>query len=161
MPYASKAPPVVADKAKLRKYTAKTLADMSLPEFEDFFSKITWEVSRDPSLSPSAEMAQVRPSGILEKVFAIDQRRKKPVPKRAPNGLQAPRAPNAFLLYRRERAPELTSRCPGMPNQEVSRLLGQRWREESEGTKERFRRLAAEVARANVHLYQQFNAYEQ
>ncbi|KAI9853664.1 MAG: hypothetical protein M1824_001045 [Vezdaea acicularis] len=55
------------------------------------------------------------------------------------------RPPNAFILYRKHHHYLIKESRPAMPNNDISVLVAQQWREEAEETKDQFRALADEV----------------
>jgi len=61
----------------------------------------------------------------------------------------APRAANAFILYRRHHAPVLRTAWPHLSNTDASRVLGAQWHSESAEIKAYFRHLAKEISRFN------------
>ncbi|EQL36520.1 HMG domain-containing protein, variant 4 [Blastomyces dermatitidis ER-3] len=56
-----------------------------------------------------------------------------------------PRPPNAFILYRQHHHPLVKASHPGFHNNEISVLLGKRWKAESAETKAHFKSLADEI----------------
>jgi len=67
-----------------------------------------------------------------------------------------PRPPNAFILYRRYQQAHLRRVRPGLHLQQTSRLIGEWWRGEGEGTRERYRELAARVKREHQEKFPGF-----
>nr|ASU89329.1 mating-type protein MAT1-2-1 [Thielaviopsis paradoxa] len=53
-----------------------------------------------------------------------------------------PRPPNAYILYRKERHQDLKKSRPGIDNNEISRILGRRWREEPESVRMHYKKQA-------------------
>ncbi|KIX92587.1 uncharacterized protein Z520_11763 [Fonsecaea multimorphosa CBS 102226] len=55
---------------------------------------------------------------------------------------KVPRPPNAFILYRAKHHPMLKDEKPTLSNNEISVILGKKWREESEQVKTHFKEMA-------------------
>nr|DAB41616.1 TPA_exp: mating-type protein MAT1-2-1 [Thielaviopsis punctulata] len=72
-----------------------------------------------------------------------DQSKKKP-DARNPSATQTkiPRPPNAYILYRKERHHEVKKSYPGIDNNEISCILGKKWREEPENVRMHYKKLA-------------------
>lgn len=58
---------------------------------------------------------------------------------------KVPRPPNAFIIYRAQFHPHMKQHNPQMHNNEISKALGERWKNEPENVKEKYRRMALEV----------------
>ncbi|OQV10181.1 hypothetical protein CLAIMM_14216 [Cladophialophora immunda] len=58
---------------------------------------------------------------------------------------KVPRPPNAFILYRAKHHPTLKDVKPALSNNEISVILGKRWREESEQVRAQFKELADNI----------------
>ncbi|KAJ6115058.1 mating-type HMG-box protein MAT1-2 [Penicillium sp. IBT 16267x] len=56
-----------------------------------------------------------------------------------------PRPPNAWILYRQHHHAQTTALNPGVPNNNISRLISVKWRSETEDTRQRWHTLAAQV----------------
>ncbi|KAI1766848.1 hypothetical protein GGR53DRAFT_181320 [Hypoxylon sp. FL1150] len=57
---------------------------------------------------------------------------------------KVPRPRNAFILYRQHYQGQVAARHPGLANPEISKLIGEQWREQPEDVKESWKRLAEE-----------------
>ncbi|KAI1652228.1 uncharacterized protein F4817DRAFT_363108 [Daldinia loculata] len=57
---------------------------------------------------------------------------------------KVPRPRNAFILYRQHYQGQVASRNPGLANPEISKLIGEQWREQPEEIKNNWKRLAEE-----------------
>ncbi|KAB5585451.1 HMG box protein [Coniochaeta sp. 2T2.1] len=57
---------------------------------------------------------------------------------------KVPRPRNAFILYRQHHQAQVVAQNPGLANPEISKIIGERWREESDEHKEQWKRLAEE-----------------
>nr|QRN45794.1 putative mating-type 1-2-1 protein [Thielaviopsis cerberus] len=64
-----------------------------------------------------------------------------------------PRPPNAYIIYRKEHQREVRRLQPGIDNNDVSRILGQKWREESESVKMHYRRISEEYKARFMHVF--------
>ncbi|CAG8592763.1 2594_t:CDS:2 [Racocetra persica] len=53
-----------------------------------------------------------------------------------------PRPPNAFILYRRAKQPEVTREHGKIPNGKISKILGNLWRNESEDVRRYWQKIA-------------------
>ncbi|EXJ53687.1 uncharacterized protein A1O5_13042 [Cladophialophora psammophila CBS 110553] len=58
---------------------------------------------------------------------------------------KVPRPPNAFILYRVENHPKLKDERPELTNNQISIVLGRRWRNESEQVRAHFKDLADKI----------------
>ncbi|KAI1780662.1 hypothetical protein F4818DRAFT_451067 [Hypoxylon cercidicola] len=57
---------------------------------------------------------------------------------------KVPRPRNAFILYRQHYQGQVAARHPGLANPEISKLIGEQWREQPEDVKDSWKRLAEE-----------------
>ncbi|KAI1100278.1 hypothetical protein F4804DRAFT_49983 [Jackrogersella minutella] len=57
---------------------------------------------------------------------------------------KVPRPRNAFILYRQHYQGQVAARHPGLANPEISKLIGEQWREQPEDIKNNWKRLAEE-----------------
>ncbi|KAL7624513.1 slightly ste11-like protein [Parahypoxylon ruwenzoriense] len=57
---------------------------------------------------------------------------------------KVPRPRNAFILYRQHFQGQVAARHPGLANPEISKLIGEQWREQPEEVKNNWKRLAEE-----------------
>ncbi|KAI5854527.1 hypothetical protein GGS23DRAFT_608268 [Durotheca rogersii] len=57
---------------------------------------------------------------------------------------KVPRPRNAFILYRQHYQGQVAARHPGLANPEISKLIGEQWREQPEEVKNSWKRLAEE-----------------
>ncbi|XXG97528.1 signal recognition particle subunit [Hypoxylon texense] len=57
---------------------------------------------------------------------------------------KVPRPRNAFILYRQHYQGQVAARHPGLANPEISKLIGEQWREQPDDVKESWKRLAEE-----------------
>ncbi|KAI0181798.1 hypothetical protein GGR52DRAFT_56182 [Hypoxylon sp. FL1284] len=57
---------------------------------------------------------------------------------------KVPRPRNAFILYRQHYQGQVAARHPGLANPEISKLIGEQWREQPEEVKDSWKRLAEE-----------------
>ncbi|KAI8960855.1 hypothetical protein F5Y11DRAFT_249528 [Daldinia sp. FL1419] len=57
---------------------------------------------------------------------------------------KVPRPRNAFILYRQHYQGQVAARNPGLANPEISKLIGEQWREQPEEVKNNWKRLAEE-----------------
>ncbi|KXJ86683.1 hypothetical protein Micbo1qcDRAFT_218863 [Microdochium bolleyi] len=55
-----------------------------------------------------------------------------------------PRPRNAFILYRQHHQASVAANNPGLANPEISKLIGEQWREQPDDVKESWKRLAEE-----------------
>ncbi|RAL66061.1 hypothetical protein DID88_005721 [Monilinia fructigena] len=53
-----------------------------------------------------------------------------------------PRPRNAFILYRQHYQAQVVAQHPGLANPEISKIIGEQWREQAPGVKEEWKRLA-------------------
>ncbi|ETS77571.1 hypothetical protein PFICI_11445 [Pestalotiopsis fici W106-1] len=57
---------------------------------------------------------------------------------------KVPRPRNAFILYRQHHQASVAAQHPGLANPEISKLIGEKWREQPEEVKDSWKRLAEE-----------------
>ncbi|THW72709.1 hypothetical protein D6C84_08435 [Aureobasidium pullulans] len=57
---------------------------------------------------------------------------------------KVPRPRNAFILYRQNRQAAVVAQNPGLANPEISKIIGEQWRNEPEGEKNRWKAYAEE-----------------
>src|SRR5437762_8345286 len=53
-----------------------------------------------------------------------------PCPSKLPRQYKLPRPPNSFILYRKDKQPEILAKYENISNNEVSKIVGQMWRNE-------------------------------
>ncbi|OLN92027.1 Repressor of filamentous growth 1 [Colletotrichum chlorophyti] len=58
--------------------------------------------------------------------------------------LKVPRPRNAFILYRQHHQAQVIAQHPGLSNPEISKIIGEQWRVQSEDVKESWKKLAEE-----------------
>lgn len=63
---------------------------------------------------------------------------------------KVPRPPNAFILYRAKHHPTLKSEQPTLKNNDISVILGRRWKNETENVKNEFRAMAAKLKKQHA-----------
>ncbi|CAI4211740.1 unnamed protein product [Parascedosporium putredinis] len=59
----------------------------------------------------------------------------------------------AFILYRQHHQAAVTAQHPRLPNPDVSKIIGEQWRNENETVKEYWKKLAEEEKRRHHELY--------
>ncbi|KLU89560.1 hypothetical protein MAPG_08531, partial [Magnaporthiopsis poae ATCC 64411] len=64
-----------------------------------------------------------------------------------------PRPRNAFILYRQNKQAQVAARNPGLPNPEISKIIGRQWRQETEEVKNFWRHNAVEEKRNHEKQY--------
>ncbi|KAJ1325073.1 HMG box factor [Microdochium nivale] len=57
---------------------------------------------------------------------------------------KVPRPRNAFILYRQHHQANVASNNPGLANPEISKLIGEQWRDQADDVKDSWKRLAEE-----------------
>lgn len=55
---------------------------------------------------------------------------------------KVPRPPNAFIIYRKEWHPKIVAKMPNLHNNQISVIIGQQWRNESDSIKDAYKRKA-------------------
>ncbi|KAJ3387154.1 hypothetical protein HDU84_001004 [Entophlyctis sp. JEL0112] len=82
----------------------------------------------------------------------------KPLATAAEKPARIPRPPNAFMLYRSEKQPELVERAKGegKSSRDFSRVLGEMWAAEAPAVRQRFQALAAERMKLHRQMYPEF-----
>ncbi|KAG9888857.1 hypothetical protein KCV02_g18247, partial [Aureobasidium melanogenum] len=68
-------------------------------------------------------------------------------PKKGP---KASRPANAFILYRKHHHSDIVARNPGLHNNEISKIIGKMWRDESEPVKKQWKDKAENVKRQHL-----------
>ncbi|KAF9451290.1 hypothetical protein P691DRAFT_663589, partial [Macrolepiota fuliginosa MF-IS2] len=74
----------------------------------------------------------------------------------APRVVKAPRPPNAWIIYRSDKAHQLPPLEPGQPRRaqaEVSKMISNMWANESEETRQEYERRAEEAKAAHALKY--------
>ncbi|KAG6130498.1 hypothetical protein E4U38_004427 [Claviceps purpurea] len=64
-----------------------------------------------------------------------------------------PRPRNAFILYRQHHQSQVTVDNPKLSNPEISKIIGEKWKHESEAIKENWKKLAEEEKQRHQHQY--------
>jgi len=96
---------------------------------------------RFPKLVLARSTAPTPPRGSVAKA----QKPKKP-----------PRPPNAFILYRRSKQPDIVARNEGISNNEVSKQVGEMWHKEPLEEKMKFQRLADAAKMEHMKKYPEY-----
>nr|WRK65013.1 putative mating-type 1-2-1 protein [Endoconidiophora laricicola] len=63
------------------------------------------------------------------------------------------RPPNAYIMYRKDRHQDVKAEFPNINNNEISRVLGKRWREESTGVREFYKTQAETYKKSFMEMY--------
>ncbi|KAJ3576486.1 hypothetical protein NPX13_g3686 [Xylaria arbuscula] len=66
---------------------------------------------------------------------------------------KVPRPRNAFILYRQAWQGHFAAQHPGLANPEISKLIGEKWREQPESVKNEWKQLAEEEKVRHQHQY--------
>jgi len=96
---------------------------------------------RFPQLVLARSTAPTPPRGSVAKA----QKPKKP-----------PRPPNAFILYRRSKQPDIVAQNEGISNNEVSKQVGEMWHKEPLEEKMKFQRLADAAKMEHMKKYPEY-----
>jgi hypothetical protein len=96
---------------------------------------------RFPKLVLARSAAPTPPRGSVAKA----QKPKKP-----------PRPPNAFILYRRSKQPDIVAQNEGISNNEVSKQVGEMWHKEPLEEKMKFQRLADAAKMEHMKKYPEY-----
>ncbi|ESZ96021.1 hypothetical protein SBOR_3594 [Sclerotinia borealis F-4128] len=64
-----------------------------------------------------------------------------------------PRPRNAFILYRQHYQAQAVAQHPGLANPEISKIIGEQWREQAPNVKEEWKRLAEEEKQRHQRQY--------
>ncbi|ORY01379.1 hypothetical protein K493DRAFT_209710, partial [Basidiobolus meristosporus CBS 931.73] len=64
-----------------------------------------------------------------------------------------PRPNNSFMTYRKEKQKAILDAHPGINNKEVSKIVGEMWRNESEAVKEYYRKKAEQGKKEHALRY--------
>ncbi|KKA29366.1 hypothetical protein TD95_004658 [Thielaviopsis punctulata] len=67
-----------------------------------------------------------------------------------------PRPRNAFILYRQHHQADVAAQNPGLPNPEISKIIGSQWKQESEEVKEQWKALAEEEKLRHQRQYPEY-----
>jgi hypothetical protein len=67
-----------------------------------------------------------------------------------------PRPPNAFILYRRSKQPDIVAKNEGISNNEVSKQVGEMWHKEPLEEKMKFQRLADAAKMEHMKKYPEY-----
>jgi len=67
-----------------------------------------------------------------------------------------PRPPNAFILYRRSKQPEIVAANEGISNNEVSKQVGEMWHKEPADEKSKFQRMADTAKMEHMKKYPEY-----
>nr|AOY41710.1 MAT121 [Huntiella omanensis] len=100
----------------LQEFSSTNQSLIIMPGYDHFFLVSTGDASIQSGL----------PSPISVQGHESDDSNKDDVKQKLP------RPPNAYILYRKERHHSVKDEFPGICNNEISRILGRRWKEESE-----------------------------
>jgi len=111
-----------------------------LPSSSSINNQQTSDV-RFPKLVLARSAAPTPPRGSVAKA----QKPKKP-----------PRPPNAFILYRRSKQPDIVARNEGISNNEVSKQVGEMWHKEPLEEKMKFQRLADAAKMEHMKKYPEY-----
>ncbi|KAF2839703.1 hypothetical protein M501DRAFT_902699, partial [Patellaria atrata CBS 101060] len=57
---------------------------------------------------------------------------------------KVPRPRNAFILYRQHHQANIAAQHPGLPNPDISKILGEQWKAEEDKVREQWKILAGE-----------------
>lgn len=74
-------------------------------------------------------------------------------PESSPKEKNPPRPPNAFILYRKAKQAEIIAHNPGISNNDVSKIVGPMWKEETDEIVEGFRRAAEAIKMEHRRKY--------
>ncbi|KAK3320752.1 HMG box protein, partial [Cercophora scortea] len=66
---------------------------------------------------------------------------------------KVPRPRNAFILYRQHHQGQVVAENPGLANPEISKIIGEQWRDEPEENKNQWKRLAEEEKQRHRHQF--------
>nr|ANQ32877.1 MATA-HMG [Rhizophagus irregularis] len=111
-----------------------------LPNINNNQSNTSSDV-RFPQLVLARSTAPTPPRGSVAKA----QKPKKP-----------PRPPNAFILYRRSKQPDIVAQNEGISNNEVSKQVGEMWHKEPLEEKMKFQRLADAAKMEHMKKYPEY-----
>ncbi|RDA85349.1 hypothetical protein CP532_1245 [Ophiocordyceps camponoti-leonardi (nom. inval.)] len=64
-----------------------------------------------------------------------------------------PRPRNAFILYRQHHQAQVTADNPKLSNPDISKIIGDKWKKESDGVKQNWKRLAEEEKQRHQNQY--------
>ncbi|KAH8590312.1 hypothetical protein B0O99DRAFT_722146 [Bisporella sp. PMI_857] len=64
-----------------------------------------------------------------------------------------PRPRNAFILFRQHYQAQVAAQHPGLANPEISKIIGEQWREQAPGVKDNWKRLAEEEKQRHQRQY--------
>ncbi|KAI9144158.1 hypothetical protein BKA69DRAFT_916630 [Paraphysoderma sedebokerense] len=64
-----------------------------------------------------------------------------------------PRPPNSYILFRKDKQPEVLAKYGGIANNEVSKIVGEMWRNASFEEKEKYNKLSKAVKEAHAKMY--------
>ncbi|KAK9765408.1 hypothetical protein K7432_006289 [Basidiobolus ranarum] len=67
-----------------------------------------------------------------------------------------PRPANAFIIYRKEKQPIVAAKNPGICNTQISKIIGQMWRDEGLETREKYQRKAEEAKATHLSIYPKY-----
>ncbi|KAI8848401.1 putative HMG box protein, partial [Chytridium lagenaria] len=72
-----------------------------------------------------------------------------------------PRPPNAFILYRQDKQPELLEQLQAtcsksLNSKDMSILIGRMWKEESAEEKQRYKNMSSQIKREHQEKYPNF-----
>jgi hypothetical protein len=112
-----------------------------IPTINNNQSNSTSSDVRFPQLVLARSTAPTPPRGSVAKA----QKPKKP-----------PRPPNAFILYRRSKQPDIVAQNEGISNNEVSKQVGEMWHKEPLEEKMKFQRLADAAKMEHMKKYPEY-----
>ncbi|KAL4821103.1 hypothetical protein BDW67DRAFT_180649 [Aspergillus spinulosporus] len=106
-------------------------------------------VLRTPTFSGSS-ISVASPSRALDSWPGEALTKSRPAPIKP---AKIPRPPNAFILYRQHHYPKVKEARPDLSNNEISVIIGKKWRAEPEEAKLHFKSLAEEFKRKHAEEY--------
>ncbi|KAK2750163.1 hypothetical protein FQN57_004659 [Myotisia sp. PD_48] len=122
----------------------------SVVAFEDNVNQV-YRIMPTPALNGSLKATAIAGASIKRSkgynVTQNNEHTKKPNQERAQ---KIPRPPNAFILYRQHHHPLIKATHPTYHNNDISVLLGKKWKAESQETKKHFKDLADEIKKKHA-----------
>ncbi|KAJ1911823.1 hypothetical protein H4219_005815 [Mycoemilia scoparia] len=122
-----------------QRFISKMVADLwknESKEVKDMYKARYMEMKQDKQNEQKnlAKKLNIRP---LDESSSNDSRAKR----RKTQGLNVAKASNAFIKYRRDKSKELYEINPGLTQPEISRILGEKWKNESKEVKQFYKKL--------------------